>query len=158
MSSRDVRDIMELGQAPASTSQPARRLAGPPDPRQKRPDGITRELYALIGDNAPSLALAQTVKPKFKERLKRAGPSVKWQWTPFTNPSRAVERPGDEGDKEKEARQKLRLKHWVRDLPQEQSEGAPDYKFAKFNTSSTLYSYTTEEYHNFLRGLLSDSE
>ena len=71
MSGRDVRDILELSQqAPPSSSslQPPRRTGGPPDPRVKRPDGITRELYALIGDNAPSLALAHTVKPKFKER------------------------------------------------------------------------------------------
>ncbi|KAK4704694.1 DNA methyltransferase 1-associated protein 1, partial [Phenoliferia sp. Uapishka_3] len=152
--SRDVRDIMELGQAPAAPSplalQPPRR-SGPPNPREKRPDGITRELYALIGGNAPSLTLAHVVKPKFKERVKRTGPSVKWQWSPFTNPARGDQMPGDEGDKERDARKKLRLRHWVRDLPADHVEGAPDYKFHKFNTSSMPYSYTTEEYNHFLR-------
>lgn len=156
--SRDVRDILELGQAPGppaanlSLQPPRRSGAGPPDPRHKRPDGITRELYALIGDNAPSLALAQAVKPKFKERVKRSGPSVKWQWVPFTNPARADPIPGEEGDKEKDTRKKLRLSHWVRDLPPNHVEGAPDFKFHKFNTSSQPYSYTNEEYTHYLRG------
>ena len=155
--SRDVRDILEIGSGPAAPSalalQPPRR-SGPPDPRAKRPDGITRELYALIGDNAPSLALAQAVKPKFKERVKQSRPSVKWHWIPFTNPARGDPAPGDEGDKERDARKKLRLRHWVRDLPADHVEGAPDFKFHKFNTSSMPYSYTTEEYNHFLRGQL----
>jgi DNA methyltransferase 1-associated protein 1 len=93
------------------------------------------------------------MKPKFKERLKRVGPSgVKWQWATFTVASRASERHGDEGDKDREARKKLKLRHWVRDLPPDHVEGAPDEKFAKFNTSSQPYSYTSEEYMNFLRG------
>jgi DNA methyltransferase 1-associated protein 1 len=153
MTSRDVRDIMGVSSSapPSSALQPPRRN-GPPDPRQKRPDGITRELYALIGDNAPSLALAHAVKPKFKERIKRTAPSVKWQWTAFTNPSRGAGVPGDEGDKAREAKKKLKLNHWVRDLPANHVGGAPDMKFAKFNTNSGPYSYTTEEYNLFLRG------
>ncbi|KAL8283658.1 hypothetical protein RQP46_005453 [Phenoliferia psychrophenolica] len=155
--SRDVRDILELGSAPGAPTglalQPPRRTGGgPPGPPVKRPDGITRELYALIGDNAPSLALAQSAKPKFKERVKRPGASgVKWQWIPFTNPARGDATPGDEGDRERDARKKLRLRHWVRDLPADHVEGAPDFKFHKFNTSSLPYSYTTEEYNHFLR-------
>ena len=161
MSGRDVRDILELSQqAPPSSSslQPPRRTGGPPDPRVKRPDGITRELYALIGDNAPSLALAHTVKPKFKERIKRTGPSVKWQWTAFSNPSRGIAKPGEEGgekeEKEREASRKLRLHHWVKDLPADHATGAPDHKFAKFNTSSQPYSYTAAEYEALPPGAL----
>lgn len=154
MSGRDVRDILEIQQQQPPTSssslQPPRRSGGPPDPRVKRPDGITRELYALIGDNAPSLALAHTVKPKFKERIKRTGPSVKWQWTAFSNPSRGIAKAGEEGgekeDKEREASRTLRLHHWVKDLPADHVVGAPDHKFAKFNTSSEPYSYTAAEY------------
>ncbi|KAI5480075.1 DNA methyltransferase 1-associated protein 1 [Pseudohyphozyma bogoriensis] len=159
MSGRDIRDIMEIQApvaAPGLTVQPSRRGGGgPPDPRQKRPDGITRELYALIGDNAPSLALAQVVKPKFKERIKRAGPSVKWQWTGFTNPSREVERAsdsqGDDGVKHREARKKLVLRHWVRDLPADHVDPSPDTKFTKFNTSSNLYTYSDDEYDTLLK-------
>lgn len=116
-------------------------------PKLKRPEGITRELYALIGDNAPSLALAQqqsTVKPKFKERIKRVQvnttPVSKWLWTAFTNPARE----GAEGAK-------LVLNHWVKNLPAAHQAGDPDSKFVQYNTSSQPYRYTEEEYEQLLK-------
>lgn len=140
------------GSALGTPAPPRRdRRSGPPGQREKRPGGISRELYALIGNNAPSLALAQANKPKFKERIKRQGPQVKWHWTPFTNPSRGAGKE-DTGDAAENARKKLRLSHWVRDLPKDHVDGAPDPKFAKFNTSSQPYSYTDEEYEQWLRG------
>jgi DNA methyltransferase 1-associated protein 1 len=46
----------------------------------KKPEGISRELYALIGDNAPSLAEAQASLAAFKyrERPKLKSKAVKW--------------------------------------------------------------------------------
>lgn len=158
MTSKDVRDIMQVS-APAAGSglgTPAAsrrgRVGGPPGKREKRPEGITRELYALIGNNAPSLALAQANKPKFKERIKRVGPQVKWHWTAFTNPSRGAGK-DDTGDAAEDAKRKLRLCHWVRDLPKDHVEGAVETKFAKFNTTSQAYTYTDEEYDKWLRGM-----
>ncbi len=155
-SSKDVRDIMNLGAAPSP--QPPSMSAPPPTRQQpkkvKRPEGITRELFALMGGNAPALALAQPVKPKFKERFKpRAGPSVKWQWTRFTVPSRAAQE-GTEafGTKEDEARRGLRLGHWCRDLAGDHVEGGPDPKFEKFNTTSGAMSYSNDEYDKMLKG------
>lgn len=154
MTSRDVRDIMEVSAPVAGPSTLS--SSGPPPlngiiPRKtKRPDGISRELYALIGDNSPSLALAHVVKPKFKEKIKRTGPNVKWQCTSFSIPARGV---GKEVGKAKEAREKLVLKHWVRDLPANHVEGAPENKFLKFNTNSQPYSYTSEEYESLLKGM-----
>lgn len=154
MTSRDVRDIMSISEPAASPGlgglqAPPPRRAG--QQREKRPDGITRELYALMGDNAPSLALAQSTKPKFKERIKRTGPAIHWQLSAFTNPSRGAGKPESE-DKAAEARKKLKLSHWVRDLPANHVDGSPDTKFAKFNTSSQPYSYTEEEYTKWLSG------
>lgn len=127
--------------------------------KPKRLLGITRELQSLLGDNAPALALAQPVKPKFAERIKRAGPSAQWQWTSFTNPSRrptgtplAEVRDGTSSlSKGDLAKAKLRLSHWVRDLPKDYVEGSDDSKFARFNTTSAPYSYSTEEFHQLLR-------
>ncbi|GAA5866151.1 hypothetical protein JCM3774_004099 [Rhodotorula dairenensis] len=157
MTSRDVRDIMQLGPAPSASSssllQPApssRRGGGPPGPPAKRLDGITRELYALIGDNQPALALAQPVKPKFKERAKAVRRSAHWSRVAFTNPARAVVEAGDT-DAEAQARRKLVLRHWVKDLTSTLVDGAPDHKFAKFNTSSQPYSYTDAEYEAWLK-------
>ncbi|KAK8850634.1 hypothetical protein IAR55_004553 [Kwoniella newhampshirensis] len=63
MSSQDVRSILNLPQA--GPSQGKRAL-----PAVKKPDGISRELYALIGDNAPSLAEVQAslAAVKYRER------------------------------------------------------------------------------------------
>lgn len=158
MTSRDVRDIMQLGPAPAASSssllQPApssRRGGGPPGPPAKRLDGITRELYALIGDNQPALALAQPVKPKFKERTKAVRRPAHWSRIGFTNPARAAALTGDT-DAETQARRKLVLRHWVKDLTSTLVDGAPDNKFAKFNTSSQPYSYNDAEYDAWLKG------
>ena len=76
MSSSDVRSILNLPQSGGSAHAPApRKSTGP-----KRPDGISRELYALIGDNAPSLADAQAsvAAVKYRERPKLKGQKVKW--------------------------------------------------------------------------------
>jgi DNA methyltransferase 1-associated protein 1 len=76
MSSSDVRAILNLPQAgQAGPSQPPRRSVP-----VKKPEGISRELYALIGDNAPSLAEAQASLAAFKyrERPKLKSKAVKW--------------------------------------------------------------------------------
>ncbi|GAA5887582.1 hypothetical protein JCM6882_001457 [Rhodosporidiobolus microsporus] len=153
-SARDVRDIMQLGPGPSagpSMSVAPSKRSGPPGPPQKRPDGITRELYALIGDNAPTLALAQPVKPKFKERIRRDKPTAHWQQVGFTNPSRGSGMPAEAGDAEQQARRKLVLKHWVKELPANFVDGAPDHKFAKFNTTSQPFEYTDQEYETWLK-------
>lgn len=50
MSSADVRSILDL--APDAARSLAPRRAGP----SRKPDGISRELYALMGDSAPTLS------------------------------------------------------------------------------------------------------
>ncbi|WVF67783.1 hypothetical protein IAT40_002544 [Kwoniella sp. CBS 6097] len=66
MTSQDVRSILNLPQAGPSTSAPKKLSSA----AARKPDGITRELYALIGDNAPSLAQAQAslASVKYRER------------------------------------------------------------------------------------------
>ncbi|KDE08276.1 hypothetical protein MVLG_01540 [Microbotryum lychnidis-dioicae p1A1 Lamole] len=115
MTSKDVRDILQIsststtgpGLSSISTSRRSNPSSAPPNSRKgaARPAGVTRELFALIGHNAPSLALAQstTSKPQFKSRIgfgkdgkglggglggRRGG--TKWTWTAFVNPSRGA--------------------------------------------------------------------
>jgi len=77
MSSSDVRSILNLPHAPgpSQSSQQTRKANV-----LKRPDGISRELYALIGDNAPSLADAHASisAVKYRDRPKAKGPKAKW--------------------------------------------------------------------------------
>ncbi|EPQ27444.1 uncharacterized protein PFL1_06888 [Pseudozyma flocculosa PF-1] len=144
---------------------------GPPGstPKATRPklDGMTRELFALLGDNAPSLAMAQGLaggiagadgkagfRPKFR---KRPGRAKKWEWTPFRNPAR------DDTDDDGSG---LVLYHWApaksRSAPADpgtsasaSASGPPevetDYRFSQFNTSSGVYSYSNDEYIQHLR-------
>jgi DNA methyltransferase 1-associated protein 1 len=80
MTSKDVRDILSLpdnavaGPSAAQHRRPA---------KKDRPEGISRELFALIGDNAPSLAQAREfavgkqAQGSYKERL---GSRKKVRW------------------------------------------------------------------------------
>ena len=83
-SSSDVRAILSLppagGASSSSFQAPTRKLVHP----TKKPDGISRELYALMGDNAPSLISAQSLgggdkgKVRYKEAKGMRGKKVKW--------------------------------------------------------------------------------
>ncbi|KAJ5320274.1 hypothetical protein PENANT_c010G11754 [Penicillium antarcticum] len=152
----DVRDMLDL---PAE---------GQPRPHkkqkvvEKRPEGITRELYALLGERAPPIAINENKykgRPKWMNKL-RVRP---WSMTPFTNNARS------DG---------LVLNHWQRkhesarppvpapapegsemevDQPKEDGEDAPkppeqEYAFAKYNIKPRLPKrYTDDEYARLLK-------
>lgn len=104
-SAQDVRDILEIpadaAGTSASASASASAAAAPSGNAVARPrprvDGISRELYALLGSNAPSLALAPE-RPGAKSAGKKYNPRVRkeqkarlahhWSQTPFRNPAR----------------------------------------------------------------------
>lgn len=183
---KDVRDIFAIsqGQSSSSTSNGnrsnnANRNNGPTSSnpnKKKKPkvDGISRELYALLGDNTPSLTFAQgggigsgnaggesqesgRFMPKFKKRPQK---TQKWTFAPFRNPAR---------------QDSLTLRHWLPEIEQEQIEqqysqhkeqgktgdfelasGDVDdipriYRFSDQNTDSGVYRYSNDEYHQHLR-------
>jgi DNA methyltransferase 1-associated protein 1 len=115
-------------------------------------DGISRELYALLGDNTPSLTFAQShigdglgsstggagrFMPKFKKRPQKV---QKWSLASFKNPAR---------------RDDLTLRHWVsaseRQIEEKEEDVPREYRFADLNTSSGVYRYSNDEYHQHLR-------
>ncbi|WWC98442.1 SWR1-complex protein 4 [Kwoniella sp. B9012] len=98
MSSSDVRSILNLPQAGPS----APRRSTTANPAVKKPDGISRELYALIGDNAPSLAEAQAsiAAVKYREKPSLKSKKIHWEWTPFS-PAARQDNP-------------VKLGHWAR--------------------------------------------
>ncbi|KAG9121976.1 swr complex subunit [Ceratobasidium sp. 392] len=136
-SSADVRDILALPSASTSVSAPRKLTSNAP----KKPDGISREVYALIGDNSPSL-VQQYAAPKLKQKptfgktqAAKSKPeklASKWEWREFSNGSR------QDG---------LKLSHWVK-VPPESEE---TYQFEKYNTQSTVYVYSTDEYNKYLQ-------
>ncbi|KIL70187.1 hypothetical protein M378DRAFT_183754 [Amanita muscaria Koide BX008] len=97
----------------------------------KKPEGISRELYSLIGPSAPTLA-AQLAKPRLKQRpnLGTAG-KARWEYRSFKNPGRT------DG---------LELRHWVK----ASNDANAEYPFAKYNVRPASYAYSEEEYTKFL--------
>jgi DNA methyltransferase 1-associated protein 1 len=65
-SANDIRDILSLPREP-STSTAVPRKSGGPGTGLRKPEGISRELYSLLGDNVPTL-VAQFARPKFKQK------------------------------------------------------------------------------------------
>ena len=77
-SAADVRSILSLPNPSApGPSQPKAKAPGATE-RARKPEGISRELYSLIGPSAPTLA-AQFAKPRLKQKPNLgSGGRVKW--------------------------------------------------------------------------------
>ncbi|KAH9943165.1 uncharacterized protein BXZ73DRAFT_87558 [Epithele typhae] len=137
-SAADVRSILSIPSAAASGSTPAPKKTQASE-RTRKPEGIPRELYALIGPSAPTLA-AQFAKPQLKQKPNLGGGrKVKWEWRPFKNGARSDE---------------LRLSHWVKSSEDPETE----YHFAKYNISTPSYYLEdpdwTKEETDYLFGLM----
>lgn len=151
----DVRDILSLpqqgsSQAPSSSLPHSQNHAQQRKKKKPKMDGISRELYALLGDNTPSLTFTQaglggdvgasgSGKGKFMPKFKRKPQKVQgWRIVPFSNPAR---------------KDGLTLRHWIpaSELGEGGDAEAEQYRFANLNTSSGVYSYSNDEYHQHLR-------
>ncbi|XP_058082934.1 SWR1-complex protein 4 [Magnolia sinica] len=123
----DAKDI--LGIIPKATPQDKKPRSQKDSHR--KPDGVSREVYALTGGLGPLMPSLDA------SHLKRRPPSdkekVTWQWLPFTSSARA---------------DTLQLYHWVRVVNSIPPTG--DYSFAKYNKSVDIVKYTDEEYEKHL--------
>ncbi|WJX95437.1 swr complex subunit [Trifolium repens] len=124
----DAKDILGLhkNSFPSSLEKKSR----PPKESHRKPDGISREVYALTGGMPPLMPSIHS------SQLKKKPPShekVTWQWLPFTNSARKDD---------------LHLYHWVRVVNGVLPTG--DYSFAKYNKSVDIIKYTDEEYEKYL--------
>ncbi|CAJ2631884.1 unnamed protein product [Trifolium pratense] len=122
----DAKDILGLHKTsfPSSIEKKSR----PPKESQRKPDGISREVYALTGGMPPLMPSIDASQLKKKHNEK-----VTWQWLPFTNSARKDD---------------LHLYHWVRIVNGVLPTG--DYSFAKYNKSVDIIKYTDEEYEKYL--------
>uniref|UniRef100_H2YYY2 DNA methyltransferase 1-associated protein 1 n=1 Tax=Ciona savignyi TaxID=51511 RepID=H2YYY2_CIOSA len=134
----DVCDILELkGEeskvTKASLLQPKKKVKTK-DNAFKRPEGMHRELYALLyHDNMDKPPLMPTdTLPSYNTAKVKLGCSVvrPWKWMAFTNPARS-----DGGV----------FHHWRRAEDQ-----GKDYSFAKFNKSIQVPVYSEQEYQRYL--------
>ena len=124
MVSSDVRDMLGIPDTIKHINKKPKLV------HEKRPDGISRELSALLGDSNPPVV---TIQSKFKERPKFRQVAAKWTQTPFQNGARSDD---------------LTLSHWVRGF--KPVEGPSPYRFEAFNKKVDVVSYTDEEYTTYL--------
>ncbi|KAI0082524.1 hypothetical protein K474DRAFT_531469 [Panus rudis PR-1116 ss-1] len=131
VSASDVRSVLSLPTpSTAGPSQSKLKTSVAPE-RTKKPEGISRELYSLIGPSAPSLA-AQFTKPRLKQKPNLgSGGTTRWEWRSFKNAARS---------------DNLRLSHWTKASEDPEAE----YAFAKYNVQPNVYVYTQDEYARFL--------
>ncbi|KAG5514105.1 hypothetical protein RHGRI_035492 [Rhododendron griersonianum] len=125
----DAKDILGLPKTPLPL--PQEKKSRPQKDSQRKPDGISREVYALTGGLAPLMPAIDIAQ--LKRRIQSENEKITWQWLPFTNSAR---------------KDTLQLYHWVRVV-----NGVPptgDYSFAKYNKSVDLVKYTDEEYEKYL--------
>ncbi|CAO2826671.1 unnamed protein product [Amaranthus hypochondriacus] len=124
----DAKDILGIPKNALPISQ--EKKSKPPKEPQRKPDGISREVYMLTGGVAPLMPAVDV------SQLKKRPPTdekVTWRWLSFTNSAR---------------KDNLELYHWVRVV-----NGVPptgDYPFAKYNKSVDIIKYTDEEYEKYL--------
>lgn len=122
----DAKEILGLpkgafGVAPEKRSKP-------PKENLKKPDGVSREVYALTGGLPPVMPALDTAS--LKKRHPISSKKISWQWLPFTSSAR---------------KDNLQLYHWVKIV-----DGVPpsgDYYFARYNKSIDVVRYTEEEYN-----------
>ncbi|EUC66466.1 SWR1-complex protein [Rhizoctonia solani AG-3 Rhs1AP] len=142
-SSADVRDILSLPASSSSLIPAAKKIIS--NTPARKPDGISREVYALIGDNSPTLVQTYAA-PKLKQKptfgktnvekpKEEEKPVVKWEWRGFANGART------DG---------LKLKHWVKASSEEGAESTA-YPFEKYNVTPMVYAYSTDEYNKHLQ-------
>ncbi|XP_042516110.1 SWR1-complex protein 4-like [Macadamia integrifolia] len=125
----DAKDILGLPKTPFSASQ--EKKTRPQKDSQRKPDGISREVYALTGGVAPlmpSIDVSQLKRRSHSDKEK-----ITWKWLPFTSSART---------------DNLHLYHWVRVVNDVPPTG--DYSFAKYNKSVDIVKYTDEEYDKYL--------
>ncbi|KAM0897484.1 hypothetical protein ACQ4PT_022547 [Festuca glaucescens] len=127
----DAKDILGLQKNSFPSAQDKK--PRPPKEPQRKPDGVSREVYALTGGvgMAPLMPTIEASHLKRRPAVEKA--KVAWQWLPFTTSART---------------DSLQLSHWVRVVNGVLPTG--DYDFAKYNTKVDVLKYTDEEYEKYL--------
>lgn len=126
----DAKDILGIPKISLPIIPPDKK-SRPQKDSQRKPDGISREVYALTGGVAPLMPAVDV--NQLKKRQQPENEKVTWEWLSFTNSAR---------------KDNLQLYHWVRVV-----NGTPptgDYSFAKYNKSVDVIKYTDEEYEKHL--------
>ncbi|EJD48360.1 hypothetical protein AURDEDRAFT_136078 [Auricularia subglabra TFB-10046 SS5] len=128
----DIRDALSLPAASTSAAPAGPTLLAPRKNAgaSRKPDGLRRELFSLIGDSAPTL-VPTLARARFKAKPEQGRAKARWELRAFKHSGR---------------RDGLELKHWVKVAPKKKSGEEEEYPYAKFGKPSTILEYTDEEY------------
>lgn len=144
----DVLDILETSRPQVDDTPIVKRGPKPKTPKsapiqRRKPEGMHRELYALLNTSDSDTPLLPTdfaigsQTPCYKQVRANLGLKKprKWMWTPFLNPAR---------------NDHLQLFHWRRMT--DPNEPPKEYIFAKYNAKidSHVPKYDEKEYNQFL--------
>ncbi|RDD41481.1 DNA methyltransferase 1-associated protein 1 [Trichoplax sp. H2] len=140
----DVREILEIND-PTSNESPTvtkeaiigsnkTKKTSKPQAIAKRPEGMNREVFALLNfekgqQNVEDMSTTSGGYKQVKAKLGRSR-ARRWCWAPFSNPART------DG---------ASLHHWRR-----AADVAKPYAFSKFNIQPKVFTYTPEEYEQYL--------
>jgi len=114
----DASDILNLPRERPGAAGPAPKIK---PPLTKKPDGVSREVFALT-KGLPCVVPTAATAYKERRKLDKATP---WRWREFTNSAR------DDG---------ARFHHWAK------KNDNDEYYFAQYNKTMTVDKYTDEEY------------
>ncbi|KAL2613452.1 hypothetical protein R1flu_025144 [Riccia fluitans] len=125
----DAKDILGLPKGAVSSGGDKRRST---KDAQKKPDGVSREVYLLTGGLPPIMPALDPSHLK-KKKAADSAKKVTWKWRAFTSSARS---------------DNLQLSHWERIVDNVETTG--DYAFAKYNKAVDVVRYTDEEYAKYL--------
>ncbi|KAK9806041.1 hypothetical protein WJX73_008279 [Symbiochloris irregularis] len=140
----DVKDILGMARpAPPPLSFDGEPSKATKAPKTKRPEGMSREAFALLGDSAPivpsHLAEGSQAQGLKEKRKPSARGQVTYQWRKFKNEART------DG---------LELEHWVKcfrdHLGKIRPESEGEYKYAKYDRKMLVYRYDEEEWEDVI--------
>ncbi|SCU82362.1 LADA_0C04720g1_1 [Lachancea dasiensis] len=128
MSSSDIFDVLNIQR----TGSPGSSGATPAPSRTPKAQvsGMQRELYNLLGDNTPPVAIQKSTK--FKDKLRAMAKPSPWTFAEF-QPSPHV-----------------KLQHWVKGSKELVGQQPQTNTFGKYNTELTIPTFTKEEYDSFM--------
>ncbi|AOA63077.1 SWR1-complex protein 4 [Komagataella phaffii CBS 7435] len=133
--SSDILDVLSIS-GRSNLSNQKKKITKDGPTKKKKQTAMSRELFNLIGQNTPPLAVEKTVK--FKEKLNVNNKPTPWSYVEFSNDAR-------------ESKDGLKLHHWIKGSS-ELAKNSP-YLFEKYNQKIQIPSFTKEEYDEFLKDL-----
>ena len=127
---QDIFDVLNIQNPRAGSPGSSGATPGPTRTPKPQVTGIQRELYNLLGDNTPPVAVQKG--SKFKDKLRAMAKPSPWTFAEF------------------EAGPSVRLHHWVKGSKELVEQQPQQSSFQKYNTKLTIPSFTEEEYASFM--------